>query len=117
MTTAQTHANVTLAMCAAVSAQHLNGRIDTDRLEAVLASAAETVSGISASRRANLYGFKANPDGVRFLTEASFDASSRLKSENPIKITPFPAKKFPKPEKTKVKHKMEKEESDVESED
>ncbi|KAA6378481.1 MAG: hypothetical protein EZS28_025994 [Streblomastix strix] len=61
-------------MCAAVSAQHLNGKIDTDRLEAVLDSAAETVSGISASHIANLYGFKANLNVVRYHTDASFDA-------------------------------------------
>lgn len=74
MMTAQTRANVTLVICATVFAQHLNGRIDTDRLEAVLASAAEIISGIIASRKANLYRLKANTDGAIYLIDAFFDA-------------------------------------------
>ncbi|KAA6381243.1 MAG: hypothetical protein EZS28_023231 [Streblomastix strix] len=92
LTTIQTRENITLATCAAVSAQHWNSKIDTDRLEAELTSTAETVSGKSVSYGSNLYRFKANPNVVRYLTDASFDASSKLISENSIKIIHFPAK-------------------------
>lgn len=88
-----------LEMRESVSVQCLNGRIHTDRLNAVLASAVETVSGINASRRTKFYWLKVSLDVMKYLTDASFDASSWLKSGNLIKLIQFPAIKFSNPGK------------------
>ncbi|KAA6385420.1 MAG: hypothetical protein EZS28_019052 [Streblomastix strix] len=110
---AQTKANIALAMEIAATHQQLDGRAESERIEAWLASIAEIGNGIEAARRANLYDFKADQEGTHNLTEASFDATNRLKSVHSLKPLYSQAKKALKPsisdDKTIKKEKPENE--------
>ncbi|KAA6392681.1 MAG: hypothetical protein EZS28_011792 [Streblomastix strix] len=90
---AQSVANVAIALSQVIAQQRLEGRNESERIEAQLATSVEVNAVIRAARRANLYGFKTDSENIHFLTESSFDALVRVKQVHPIKPKLFQAKK------------------------
>ncbi|KAA6360076.1 MAG: hypothetical protein EZS28_044397, partial [Streblomastix strix] len=93
----QTKANIALALGLVASQQVIDGKLDAECMKAFVATQAEVTAGIGITRRANLYGFKVEAEGTRYLTDASFDAGSRLKTVHPMSPKPFTAKRVEKP--------------------
>ncbi|KAA6402709.1 MAG: hypothetical protein EZS28_001764 [Streblomastix strix] len=118
---AQTKANIALALGLAASHQVVDGKLDAECMEAYVATQAEVTAGIGIARRANLYGFKVEAEGTRYLTEASFDAGSRLKTVHPMNPKPFAAKRVEKPSRQtdlpkELSKEVKKEKKDEDSE-
>ncbi|KAA6368556.1 MAG: hypothetical protein EZS28_035916 [Streblomastix strix] len=76
---AQTKANIALTMGIAATHQQLDDRSESECMDVWFASTAEIGNSIGAARQANLYGFKADQQGIHYLIEALFDATNRLK--------------------------------------
>ncbi|KAA6398635.1 MAG: hypothetical protein EZS28_005837 [Streblomastix strix] len=94
---AQIKAKIALALGPAASQQVIDGKLDAECMEACVATQAEVTAGIGIARHANLYGFKVDAEGTIYLTEASFDAGSMLKTVYPMNLKPFAAKRVEKP--------------------
>ncbi|KAA6390691.1 MAG: hypothetical protein EZS28_013786 [Streblomastix strix] len=94
---AQSKANIEIALDQVTAQQHLERRDEPECIETRLATSAEVSAGISAVKRANLYGFKAYSENIHFLTKQSFDAVARVKQVLPIKLKLFQAKSLRKP--------------------